>query len=78
VRRSVSLGVAAAVVAAIGVSALAPVAGARRAHAAAALPSLELAMNGRSIRVGGATVSGGVNVISTVTRVAQAEPSWSA
>ncbi|MBV9918903.1 MAG: hypothetical protein JO153_20565 [Solirubrobacterales bacterium] len=31
-------------------------------------------MNGRSITVAGATVPGGVNIVSTVTRVAQAEP----
>jgi len=45
------------------------------ASASSTLPTLTLAMNGKSPPVvGGSTVSGGVNVVSTVTGEAQAAP----
>jgi hypothetical protein len=41
---------------------------------ASGLPRLTIAMNGRSITVGGALQSGAVNVVSTTTREAQGQP----
>jgi hypothetical protein len=73
-KRFISLMVAAAAVAAVGTVALVSNAGAKRAHAAGALPSLFLTMNGSSIKVSGVEHSGGVNVESTVTGVRQASP----
>jgi hypothetical protein len=49
-------------------------AGAHRASVAAALPTITLAMDGRSITVGGTLESGAVTVQSSVSRVHQAEP----
>src|SRR6266571_732148 len=74
-KRLISLVVAASAVAAIGAFALAGGAGASGAHAAGvALPSLNLALNGTSVTVAGPVQSGGVDVVSTVTKVRQAEP----
>jgi hypothetical protein len=42
--------------------------------AASGLPTLTLAMNGKSITVGGALQSGAVNIVSTVTKEAQGNP----
>jgi hypothetical protein len=42
--------------------------------AASALPTLTLAMNGKSITVGGTLQSGAVNIVSTVTKEAQGNP----
>ncbi len=41
---------------------------------AAPLPTITLALNGKSVTVGGSTVSGAVNVVTTVTGEAQGEP----
>ena len=42
--------------------------------AASGLPTLTLAMNGKSITVGGTLQSGAVNIVSTVTKEAQGNP----
>jgi hypothetical protein len=42
--------------------------------AASALPTLTLATNGKAITVGGSTVSGAVNIVTTVTKEAQGNP----
>ena len=44
------------------------------AKAAASLPVITIAMNGKTITVGGTLQSGGVEVVSTVTREAQGDP----
>ena len=44
------------------------------ASAAGSLPTLTLALNGKSVTVGGSTVSGAVNVVTTVTGEPQGEP----
>ena len=49
-------------------------AGARTASAAAAMPQINVALNGKSIAVSGAMQSGAVTIQSTVTGVKQAEP----
>jgi hypothetical protein len=60
-----------------GGSALALIGGVASASGAtnpSALPTLTLALNGRSVTVGGSEVSGAVNVRTTVTREQQGEP----
>jgi hypothetical protein len=42
--------------------------------AASGLPTLTLALNGKSVTVGGTLQSGAVNVVSTVTKEAQGDP----
>ncbi len=44
------------------------------ASASSPLPTLTLALNGKAVTVGGSTVSGAVNVVTTVTGEAQGEP----
>jgi len=76
-KRFVSL--IAAVAFAVGASAAAigaGVASAKRVHAANALPTLTLALNGKSVVVGGSTVSGAVSVVTTVSGEAQGSRRW--
>ena len=49
-------------------------AAAARAGAAGKLPTLTLALNGKSIKVGGSMVSGAVKIVTTVTHEGQGEP----
>ncbi len=44
------------------------------AGTSSSLPTLTLALNGKSVTVGGSTVSGAVNVVTTVTGVPAGEP----
>ena len=74
-KRFASLIVATTVVAAGSAFALTGgVANAKSAHAASTLPTLTLALNGKSVTVGGSLKSGAVNVVTTVTKEAQGEP----
>jgi hypothetical protein len=66
-RRIVSLAATAAVVGA-GVFAVAGGLTAAASSAASGLPTLTLALNGKTVVVGGSTVSGAVNVQTTVTK----------
>jgi hypothetical protein len=72
-KRIGSLVVTAALAAAVT---LAIVAGltATASSAAPTLPTLTLAMNGTTVTVGGTLQSGGVNIVSTVTKEAQGNP----
>ena len=72
-RRIVSLAATAVVVGA-GIFAVAGGLSAATSSAASGLPTLTLAMNGKSITVGGTLQSGAVNVVSTVTKEAQGNP----
>jgi hypothetical protein len=72
-RRIVSLA-ATAVLAGAGMFAVAGGLTVAASSAASGLPTLTLAMNGKSITVGGTLQSGAVNVVSTVTKEAQGNP----
>jgi hypothetical protein len=62
------------VVAAVSVFLLAASAVTSTAVAATALPTISLALDGTSVTIGGTLASGAVNVVSTVTKEAQGEP----
>lgn len=69
-KRIVSLAATATVLGVLAAVALTAAA----SSAASGLPTLTLAMNGKSIIVGGTLQSGAVNVVSTVTQEAQGNP----
>ena len=69
-KRIVSLVATATVLGVLGASCLTAAA----SSAAAGLPTLTLALNGKSVVVGGADQSGGVDVVTTVTKEASGEP----
>ena len=69
---SISASITAAVAMAAGLSLAIPAAGATASSSAP--PVMTIAMNGKKISVGGTLESGGVRIVSTVSGVAQAEP----
>ena len=72
-KRIVSLA-ATAILAGAGLFVVAGGLTAAASSAAAGLPTLTLALNGKTVVVGGSTVSGGVNVQTTVTKQSSGEP----
>jgi hypothetical protein len=74
-KRFILLAISLLSVAAGGVVLFAGGAAARNAaEASNGLPTLTLALNGKSVTLGGSTVSGAVNVVTTVTAEKQGEP----
>jgi hypothetical protein len=73
-KRFISLFAISAVGAAAAVTLLVSAPGASGASASAAMPTINLAMTGKTITVSGQMTSGAVNIVSTLTGAKQAEP----
>lgn len=75
-KRSTAITVAATAALALAVPAASALAAGRPQRATAALPVITVTMNGKSISVAGALVSGGVKVVSKVSREASGNPTF--
>ncbi len=76
VKRSTAVGLAASAALALAVPAASALAASRPQRAATALPVITVTMNGKSISVSGALVSGGVKVVSKVSREPSGNPTF--
>jgi hypothetical protein len=76
VKRSTAVGLAASAALALAVPAASALAASRPQRAATALPVITVTMNGKSISVSGALVSGGVKVVSKVSREPAGNPTF--
>lgn len=75
-KRSTAVGLAASAAFALAVPAASALAASRPQRAATALPVITVTMNGKSISVSGALVSGGVKVVSKVSREPSGNPTF--
>ena len=76
IKRSTAVGLAATAALALAVPAASALAASRPQRATAALPVITVTMNGKSISVSGDLVSGGVKVVSKVSREASGNPTF--
>jgi hypothetical protein len=76
IKRSTAVGLAASAALALAVPAAGALAASRPQRATAALPVITVTMNGKSISVSGALVSGGVKVVSKVSGEPSGNPTF--